>query len=183
MANSVKRLYEGMFIVDSAIATANWDEAHDAVKSILDRGNAEILNIRKWDDRRLCYEIKGRRRGTYILSYFRADASVITGMERDVQLSESILRTLILRADHISSDEEKAQEQMNCATPFDLGAAEEAAAAEQSEDSPAVAVTAVAVEDAEADQAQDEAAVETTQEVAEDTAVESEEVKEEDENA
>ncbi|MBN1437742.1 MAG: 30S ribosomal protein S6 [Sedimentisphaerales bacterium] len=151
MAHSVKRLYEGMFIVDSAMATANWDDAYNAVKSILDRASAEILNIRKWDDRRLCYEIKGHRRGTYILSYFRADSSVITGMERDVQLSETIIRMLVLRADHISSDVAEAQEQMNAATPFDLHESEEAAAEAGDSDLPEKAAVATAVAEDDGD--------------------------------
>ena len=166
MAHSVKRLYEGMFIVDSAMATANWDDAQNAVKSILGRASAEILNIRKWDDRRLCYEIKGHRRGTYILSYFRAESSVISGMERDVQLSETIIRMLVLRADHISSDAQESQEQMNAATPFDLLASEEADAAAEAAESASpeeVAAVATAVDEGDVDDSDsDEDAQRTT---------------------
>lgn len=98
MTEAITRMYEGMFLVD---AGANWDGVMDAVNSTLSRANAEIASLRKWDECRLAYPIGQCTRGTYILSYFRADPQVITGIERDVVLSEILLRAMILRADRI----------------------------------------------------------------------------------
>jgi len=91
----VKKLYEAMFLVDSAQAQ-NWDAIITAIKTILEKTEAEIVSIKKWDERRLAYEINGKSRGTYILCYFRADGDRIRDIERDVQLSERIMRVLIL---------------------------------------------------------------------------------------
>ena len=82
------RLYEGMFLVDSALAGSNWDGVNQTIKTILDKADAEIVSIKKWDDRKLAYEIKGKSRGTYILCYFRADGGKIKDIEKSVQLSE-----------------------------------------------------------------------------------------------
>jgi small subunit ribosomal protein S6 len=84
-----------MFLVDS-VQAQNWDAIIKTVKTILEKAEAEIVSIDKWGDRRLAYEIKGKTRGTYILCYFRADGDRIGGIERDVQLSERIMRVLIL---------------------------------------------------------------------------------------
>jgi len=62
------------------------------------------LFLRRWDDRRLTYKIKGRRRGVYVLVYFKAPADRIAPMERDAQISEQILRLLVLRADHLTPE-------------------------------------------------------------------------------
>ncbi|MHC4461755.1 MAG: 30S ribosomal protein S6 [Planctomycetota bacterium] len=90
-----RKRYEAMFLVDS-VQAQNWDAIIKTVKTILEKAEAEIVSIDKWGDRRLAYEIKGKTRGTYILCYFRADGDRIGGIERDVQLSERIMRVLIL---------------------------------------------------------------------------------------
>ena len=104
LAQGNKRTYEGLFLVDSAVATANWDDVIGALNKVFKRAQAVASSITKWDERRLCYEIKDHKRGTYILCYFDADPDSITGIERDVQLSEVILRVMILRADVIPAE-------------------------------------------------------------------------------
>lgn len=101
MAQDSKRMYEGMFLVDSALATSNWEEIEAELQRVFERAEAEVLNLQKWDDRRLCYDIAGHKRGTYILTYFNVDPDRISGIERDVKLNEKLLRVMILRADRI----------------------------------------------------------------------------------
>jgi small subunit ribosomal protein S6 len=93
---AVKRLYEGMFLVDSTLAAADWDGTLALIENILKRADAEIVVLRKWDERRLAYDIEHKSRGTYILAYFKADTQRISGIEKDVQLSEKIMRVLLL---------------------------------------------------------------------------------------
>jgi len=101
----VKKLYEAMFLVDSAQAAADWDGIIAMIKNVLARADAELLSIRKWEERRLAYEIKGKARGTYILCYFRADGRRIQGIEQDVRLSEQLMRVLILSAEHMTAED------------------------------------------------------------------------------
>lgn len=95
----VNRLYEAMFLIDSARAASDREGVNRNIRNILERAGAEIVSIRKWDERRLAYDIKGHSRGTYILCYFRADGRRIREIERDVQLSEQTMRVLILCAE------------------------------------------------------------------------------------
>ncbi len=99
------KLYEGMFLVDSSKAGADWDGIIAAIRTILEKAGAEIVSIRKWDDRRLAYDIKGKSRGTYILSYFRVDGGRIKDIEKAVRLSEKIMRVLILSAERLSQED------------------------------------------------------------------------------
>jgi small subunit ribosomal protein S6 len=105
LENVTKRLYEALFLVDSAEAASDWQGINDHVKKIMDRNEAEILSIRKWDERPLAYPIMGRKRGTYILVYFNALCVKLSAIERDTQLSERILRVIILRGDHVTPEE------------------------------------------------------------------------------
>jgi small subunit ribosomal protein S6 len=114
LETAVKRLYEGLFLIDSALAAADWDQVLEMLKKFLNRAGAEIVSMKKWDDRKLAYDIRGKSRGTYILIYFHCDPSRIQGIERDVNLSEQVMRAMILRTDRIS------QEDMNKPTPAEL---------------------------------------------------------------
>jgi small subunit ribosomal protein S6 len=105
LENVTKRLYEALFLVDSAEAASDWQGINDHVKKIIERNEAEILSIRKWDERPLAYPIMGRKRGTYILVYFNALCVKLGAIERDAQLSERILRVIILRGDHITPED------------------------------------------------------------------------------
>jgi len=96
---SDKRIYEAMFLVDSG---SDFEATSQPIRRILERSQAEILSLKPWDDRRLAYQIDGRRRGLYVLSYFRAPPGVIREIEHDCELSEEILRALILRREDFS---------------------------------------------------------------------------------
>jgi len=100
-----KKLYEGMFLVDSARAASDWDGVNSAIRKILDKAKAEIVSMRKWDDRKLAYNIRGVERGTYILCYFRADGQKIQEIEKAVQLSEKIIRVLILSTEQMTKED------------------------------------------------------------------------------
>jgi small subunit ribosomal protein S6 len=93
---ATKRLYEGMFLVDSTLAAADWEGTLAVIENILKRAEAEVVVIRKWGERKLAYDIDHKSRGTYILSYFKVDPRRVTGIEKDVQLSEKVMRVLIL---------------------------------------------------------------------------------------
>ena len=102
---ATNKLYEGMFLVDSALTGADWDGIMAAIRAILERTEAEIVSIRKWDDRRLAYGINGKTRGVYILCYFRADGEKIQDIEKAVQLSEQIMRVLILSTEQLTAED------------------------------------------------------------------------------
>ena len=99
--------YEAMFLIGQA-AAANLPDVIDHIKDIFHRAGAELIAMKKWDERRLAFEIKKQKRGLYILTYFRAQNTALPGIERDVNLSERILRVMILRADHLTEDEMRA---------------------------------------------------------------------------
>ncbi len=99
METTTKKLYEAMFLVDSAQAGSDWDGTMAAINRVLERAEAEVVTVRKWADRKLAYEIDHKSRGTYILCFFKADPSKISGMEKDVLLSEKIMRAMITTTD------------------------------------------------------------------------------------
>ena len=98
------RLYEAMFLVETNIASDS-EATKGMIQTVMDRAHAELLICSLWDERRLAYDIDKHTRAAYVLCYFRANGTTISSIERDVQLSEHLLRVLVLRADHISPEE------------------------------------------------------------------------------
>ncbi|MGD9789094.1 MAG: 30S ribosomal protein S6 [Phycisphaerales bacterium] len=99
--------YEAMFLISQAVAS-DLNSVVEHINEILHRGHATLLAMRKWDERRLAYEIKGQKRGLYILAYFTTVGENIAHIERDCNLSEKILRAMILRCDHMTKDQIEA---------------------------------------------------------------------------
>src|SRR5438093_180878 len=99
--------YEAMFLLGPQAATEP-DAAINLCRGIIERHGGNIMVVKKWDERKLAYEIHGQKRGTYVLAYYKGPGSSVTPIERDVNLSEEILRVLIVNADHINKDEMEA---------------------------------------------------------------------------
>jgi len=119
MASHIRQ-YEALFLLNPSYATGSWETAKQEVEHILHRANAEILHVRKWDERRLAYEIGGQKRGVYVLAFFKAEGPKVAGIERDVQLSENILRCIVLKAEHLAlKDIEAMQPQQPVADDHD----------------------------------------------------------------
>ena len=92
--------YEGMFLIDNAKAS-DWDNVVEHVHDILKKRDAQIISTEKWGERKLAYRLDGHRRGTYMHVYFTAPGEAILGVRRDCQLSDAVLRDLILRIEKV----------------------------------------------------------------------------------
>lgn len=169
METAIKRLYEGLFLVDSAEAASDWDGVIGAIEKVLSRAECEVVTLEKWDERKLTYDISKKSRGTYILTYFNCDPLKIGAIERDVQLSEHIMRVMVLKTDKMSEDDIKRE------TPRAKAAREESEAAERAEAAAAEAAEKAAAKAAEAEAKAAEAPVEeapAAEEVAEEAPAE-----------
>src|SRR5262245_31688930 len=90
------REYEAMFLLDNAAAVADFDGTAALVDQILQKNGAEVVQKEKWDERKLAYEIRGHKRATYYLVYFRAPTTAIGPVNADAELSEKIIRHLVV---------------------------------------------------------------------------------------
>ena len=130
------RLYEGMFIISDTVAGSDWEVAVKHVEDLLKNRGAEILKSEKWEERKFAYKLKGHKRGTYLLVYFNAPTDSISLIKRDFELSDNVLRTLVVRVDKIreSEPEEKAEEPVE-----EIEAKDDSADTESEEKNPAPA--------------------------------------------
>src|SRR3989337_2458900 len=94
-------MYEGLFLIDNAHANTEWDNVVKHIHDILQKNGAETLKTEKWGEKKLSYKIKSHKRGTYLLVHFNAKNSAIATIRRDFQLSDYIVRFLIIKDDTI----------------------------------------------------------------------------------
>ena len=90
-------LYEGMFMMDNRQANRDWEGALAALTALITKHGGEILRTVKWGERRLAYEIAGRRRATYVLVYFHCGGDGVNRIYRECELADLIHRALILK--------------------------------------------------------------------------------------
>jgi small subunit ribosomal protein S6 len=101
--------YEGMFLLGPAAAT-DQEGGLKIVRTLVERHGGQIMVLKKWDERRLAFEIKKQKRGTYVICYFRAPGTAVAAIEREVNLGEDVLRVLVTDAEHLNQQEMEAVE-------------------------------------------------------------------------
>jgi small subunit ribosomal protein S6 len=92
-------VYEGLFILDSNRYSRDQAGVSSQITEMITQAGGEVLASRLWEERRLAYPINGQRKGTYWLTYFRAPTDQLTGINRQCQLNENIVRSLFVRVD------------------------------------------------------------------------------------
>jgi len=103
--------YEALVLFPQS-ASSDLEGSLDHVREIITSRKGELLSIAKWDERRLAYDIRGNKRGLYLLAYFRSETGGISQIERDFTLSERILRALVTRCEHLTEEQLKNAEAM-----------------------------------------------------------------------
>jgi ribosomal protein S6 len=98
-----------MFIISDTVAGSDWEATVKHVEDLLKNRGAEVLKSEKWEERKFAYKLKGHKRGVYLLVYFNAPTDSITLIKRDFELSDNVLRTLIVKIDKMK--ESKSEEE------------------------------------------------------------------------
>ena len=93
------KTYEALLLVDPTIAAKEWTRVGDDVDRIVKRHGAAVLSVVKFGERKLAFPVKKSNRGTYVVAYFSAPEKVLGKIKADFQLSEVVMRSLILSHD------------------------------------------------------------------------------------
>ena len=91
--------YELMVILDPGIDERTVAPSMDKFLGVIRTAGGEIQEIDIWGKRRLAYEIKKRSEGVYVVVSFTAEPATAKELDRQLGLSEQILRTKLVRPD------------------------------------------------------------------------------------
>jgi small subunit ribosomal protein S6 len=92
-------VYEGMFILDSNRFGRDPETVSGQIPAMIEKLGGEMLVSRLWEERRLAYTIKGQRKGTYWLTYFRLDSNRLADLRRQCQITDDVFRVLFLKVE------------------------------------------------------------------------------------
>ena len=99
MAATNASVYEGMFILDPSKYARDPAATAQLVVDMITQHGGSILASRLWDERKLAYPINGHKKGVYWLTYFRMPGGGITPLERQCEITDDIIRKLILKVE------------------------------------------------------------------------------------
>jgi small subunit ribosomal protein S6 len=170
------RNYETLYIVDSTLTDEQISPIIDKYSNLITEQGGEVIAHAKWDKRRLAYEIKGKREGTYILMYFSGEPAVEKELDRVFRISDEVIRHIILRVEperidtsYVERAQAKAAQEaqaeeasVSSEEPVEEAQAEEVAPSEEPAEEAPEAVVESAQEESEAEApAAEEESVET----------------------
>ena len=96
---TILREYEILFILPPDLAEEEATAATERVRAAVASRGGEVKTLDVWGRRRLAYPIKRYHEGIYHLGRFTLGPEQETDLDRQLRLSEQILRHLILKLD------------------------------------------------------------------------------------
>jgi small subunit ribosomal protein S6 len=91
------RNYELVLIVRPEVDEEGLAAVVETVKGVVKRGDGEVSKVDLWGLRRLAYPIQKLREGQYVLMYLDMATEGVAELERNLGLSEQVIRHLVVR--------------------------------------------------------------------------------------
>ena len=90
------KTYEALLLVEPTIAAKEWPRVGEEVDRIVKRHGAAVLSVVKFGERKLAFPVRKSNRGSYVVAYFSSPEKALGKIKADFQLSEVVMRSLIL---------------------------------------------------------------------------------------
>ncbi len=91
--------YELMVILDPEVDERTVAPSLDKFLGVIRNDGGTIDNVDVWGRRRLAYEINKKSEGIYAVVNFTANPAATAELDRQLKLSEAVMRTKVLRAE------------------------------------------------------------------------------------
>lgn len=89
--------YELMYILDPALEGDERKELIGRFTKLLEDNGSTIDKVDEWGKRRLAYPIDFKNEGYYVLVNFQAGPDVPREIERNLRISDQVLRSLVVK--------------------------------------------------------------------------------------
>ncbi len=92
------RKYELMYILNPVLGEEAITALSERVQSLIE-STGTVENVDAWGKKRLAYEINDQREGYYYLINFSADADFPKELERNLKITDGVMRYMVIRTD------------------------------------------------------------------------------------
>lgn len=98
------QFYESIFIVRPSLSDDDTNQLIEKMKGVLEKAGASLIKLENWGKKKLAYEVKRERRGTFVYLQFKAAGNAVGELERSYRLEDSVLKFLTVRLKHPPAD-------------------------------------------------------------------------------
>ena len=91
--------YEAMYIIDAMVEEQPRKDLIERFSNLIVQNGGTVERIDEWGKRNLAYPINYKTVGYYVLMFFTAPSAMPRELERNFQISESVLRYLVVAND------------------------------------------------------------------------------------
>jgi small subunit ribosomal protein S6 len=100
------RPYEVVYIIDPDLSEDQTSAVVERFRALAEAQGAEDLRVdtRTLGRRRLAYAIKHKREGHYVIMNFQSEAAAPAEVERVLQITDGILRSMVVRLDEMPEE-------------------------------------------------------------------------------
>lgn len=95
----MNRPYEMMYILDTRLDEETQKAINEKIKDTVTKIGGTFEKAEVWGRRRLAYPIQKKTEGLYMLSHFEADSRELKELTRVMNITEGLLRHLVIRRD------------------------------------------------------------------------------------
>ncbi len=89
--------YEVMYILDAAVEESERAALIERFQNVVTAGGGNVDRVDEWGKRRLEYAINYKTEGYYVLMYITANSDLPKEIERNFQITDSVLRYMVIR--------------------------------------------------------------------------------------
>ena len=89
--------YEVMYVLDTAVEESVRTDLINRFSDLVVKNGGKVDRVDEWGKRRLAYAINYKTEGYYVLMYITAPSDLPRELERNLQISDSVLRYLVVR--------------------------------------------------------------------------------------
>lgn len=89
--------YEILYILKANLDEAVKEAQVEKYSALVTANGGEVENVNKWGNKRFAYEIDGKTEGYYVLMNFTANPDLPQEIERQMKISDEVVRCMIVR--------------------------------------------------------------------------------------
>jgi small subunit ribosomal protein S6 len=97
-------LYEHIFMARQDVTSQQVEAMVDTYKSIIEQNGGKVDKTEMWGVKSLAYRIRKNRKAHFTLFNIDAPAPAVAEMERQMRISEDILRFMTIRVEELDAE-------------------------------------------------------------------------------
>ena len=97
-------LYEHIFLARQDVTAQQVESMVDQYKGVIEGNGGKVEKTEMWGVKSLAYRIKKNRKAHFAMFNLDAPAAAVAEMERQMRISEDILRFMTIRVDALDSE-------------------------------------------------------------------------------